>query len=432
MHESLKAGPPTIVIRDDQAAFYQDIVDGRHASGPRGRLVFCVSTDDLDEGKGDPYVALGLAKYLLELGWGVSLWPRSRWHETPSPAPTVAIVMVESFIPGMLPSSTAAIAWVRNWASAWAALPYLNEFDGIWSSSHASAALLDAHYGGEVAVVPIGVDLELFSQEPVVPRTMSVITTANFWGAERGIQTALTDLSKITPVTWFGSNGEHLVRSPSIHHADRVSFFGLASIYRQSLLVVDDLIAAAREHGNHNSRLYEAIACGAVPITNTSAGLDELGLDEVPHYADATSLATAATRLLSDPAALGALAERLRRIVTERHSYRTRAQEVSPLLDAAVARSAARGERPALLRWSTAERRKLHEAETLRDGHLITVRRLERDLVRAEQELADLRVSRESIESELTKLQNSRTQRLARTVGAALSPFGRLLGRARH
>lgn len=377
----------TALIDKSQQAFYDEMVRGVHANGERGRIIFCVSTDDLSEGRGDPYVALGLAKYLNREGWGVSLWPMSRWHEVPTPAPTVAIAMVESFIPGMLPATTATIAWIRNWADSWAQLPYLEEFDGIWTSSQLSTEVMNEHYSGRVFTVPIGVDLELFANRGGGRRTLPVITTANFWGAERTIQKSLATLARTTQVTWFGANGEHLVVDSAVHHADRVDFFGLPSIYARSIVVVDDLIDAAKVYGNQNSRLFEAIASGAVPVTNTRLGLDSLGLGEVPSYSDEASLAATVTSLLSSRTTTSELATRLRETVIARHSYESRAAEVQPHIATALARAASRDDRPAILAWANEERRRLQSAESLRDGHLITIRRMERELEQLQRKL---------------------------------------------
>lgn len=409
-------------VDTDQAAFYAEMVAGVHAEGPRGRVLFCVSTDDLDEGKGDPYVALGLGRYLIDEGWGVSLWPMNRWHEAPVPEPTVAIVMLDSFIPGKLPAATATIAWIRNWTDTWAELPYLDEFDGLWCSSPESARALRERVSFPVAVVPIGVDLELFSpRRDDEPRTLPVVTTANFWGAERQVQSALTALASATEVTWFGANRDHLARSASINHADKVSFFGMPSVYAQSKIVVDDLIEPARGYGTHNSRLFESIACGAVPVTNSANGLADLGLEEVPTYTDDASLQRVVTQLLADDGARVELAQRLRAVVMEGHSFRTRAAFVAPLIDDAILKARDRRRRPAMLAWATEERSKLQSAERLRDGHLITVRRLERELEVVERALGNLRKSEAELSTSLRALEASRLHRIAEKISRAVA-----------
>ena len=118
-HPSIPTSPAPSPLADEYAA----IARGDHATGDRGTIRFAVSTDDPTEGKGDLFVALGLARALRAEGWGVAMWPIRRWAEE-VPADTAVLVnMIESFVPGLVPSGTATIAWVRNWTAQWATLP---------------------------------------------------------------------------------------------------------------------------------------------------------------------------------------------------------------------------------------------------------------------------------------------------------------------
>ncbi|WP_175475930.1 hypothetical protein, partial [Curtobacterium sp. MCBA15_016] len=151
---------PTAPTSSPLAADYAAIAAGDHAEGPRGTVRFAVSTDDPAEGKGDLYVALGLARALRDAGWGVAMWPITRWADPVPDDTAVVVVMIESFVPGRVPPSTALVAWVRNWTAKWAALPYLDEFEAIWTSSSTARDAVATHYDGPVEIVPIGVDLE--------------------------------------------------------------------------------------------------------------------------------------------------------------------------------------------------------------------------------------------------------------------------------
>jgi len=384
--------PTTPSPARDAASLYEALARGEGTAGDNGHVLFCVSTVDLSQGAGDLYVALGLAAALHRAGWGVSFWPTERWDDVPEHRVDVAVVMIESFVPGLLAPSTATIAWVRNWTASWARLPYLNDFDGVWASSEASARHLSSSYDGTIDLVPIGVDLDVFGAGAVPPvlRDMSVVTTANFWGAERKIQGALDDLAERVPVDWFGANGDHLVRSPHITHHDRVDFFALPEVYARSLLVVDDLIEPAREFGTHNSRIYEALACGALPLVNTPDGLAELGLERLPTYDDAGSLSDVALGLLADPERTEALVSSLSATVRERHSYDHRVDGAVASIERARVRSGTRTSRPTMLTWATLQQERLRRAVREGDGHLITVRALEREIVGLRDEIGAL------------------------------------------
>lgn len=409
----------------DAADLYQALARDELADGERGRVLFCVSTVDLSQGAGDLYVALGLAAALHRAGWGVSFWPTERWDDAPDDVADVAVVMIESFVPGLLSPATATVAWVRNWTASWARLPYLDQFDAVWASSEAASRHLSAVYPRPVDVVPIAVDPDVFEPSPAT-RDLQVVTTANFWGAERKIQRALDRLAASTPVDWFGANGAHLERSPHIRHHDRVDFFALADVYSRSVLVVDDLIDPAREFGTHNSRIYEALACGALPLVNTPDGLDELGLGALPVYADADSLETVALGLLDDPDRTGRLVDALRRVVLERHTYDHRLPTVTASFDTARSGAAGRAARPPMLSWATLQQERLRHAVREGDGHLITVRRLEKEITVLRDEIGALQADLLATVGPLEELDELKSSKAYRALERYRSVVGRV------
>ena len=421
--------PEQHTTADDQAALYRALANGEHRSGPRGTIAFAVSTDDVDAGAGDLYVALGLAKYLQRLGWGVCTWPTSRWDTAVPEDVTVVVSMIESFVPGLVPAQTPVVAWVRNWTEVWAALPYLDQFDAVWASSSAARDRVAESYTGPTRVLPIGVDLELFSgprpDADVGP--IDVLTTVNFWGAERAGTAAIDVLAESRAVVWYGANREHLPRSARIDHRGRASFFDLPAVYGAASVVVDDVIPPARAYATHNSRLYEGLASGALVVTNCAEGLEELGLRDVPTYTDGPSLVAAVTDVDR------ALADRLRTVVVERHSYASRAATVDADLQVVLDehRAQPRPDRGPLLVWATHLQERLRNAERDRDVHMagvhdinerllsalaavedggrtIAARTAERDAAIAERDLLATR---------LDEVTRSRAYRLAHRVG---------------
>ncbi|WP_353828600.1 glycosyltransferase family protein [Agromyces sp. SYSU T0242] len=352
----------------DIRAEYERLVSGGAAEGERGRILFYVSTTDLDEGKGDVYVAAGLAKHLARLGWGVDFRGVDRWTEAVPDGVDAIVAMLESFIPGHVPQEVRRVAWIRNWSRTWADLPFLEEYDEIWCSSEASRAHLADRFRGPVAVLPIGVDADLFRAERATSRPHEVITTANFWGVARELQSAIAPLAARRSLTWYGANAGLAELPEGVHARSRVAFFELPRVYAEAELVVDDLIPAAKEFGTHNSRLFEAIACGAIPIVNTREGLDELGLGAVPAYDSPESLLAIADGLLDDPEGREQLRESLRAVVTERHGYAARAEVASERLEALRRRAPADDAYERLLAWTT-DLREDHRAADLALDH---------------------------------------------------------------
>lgn len=341
-------------------AEYEALAAGDYAEGSRGRLLFVVSTTDLAQSHGDVYVALGLAKYLRRLGWGITLWPATRWADPTPEGFEAAIVMIESFVPGLVHPDTRLIAWVRNWTEHWAELPYLEIFDQIWCSSELAVPRLQEVYSGTVGVLKLGTDVELFTRASV-ERDRGVVTTANYWGTDRTLSPALELVAQEEPVTWFGRNMEYLDLPAGIDHSRRVDYFSLPLVYSTWRFVIDDAIPAAAEYGMQNSRLYDAIACGATVITNNALGLDSLGLQDVATYETPGDMVECLRSLRADPDA-AAKTEALRSTVVGNHTYAHRAEEANRFLELPRRTTA---ERTALLGWSTKIREELRVTDNL-------------------------------------------------------------------
>jgi hypothetical protein len=403
-------------VDENQRAEYEQIVTGARSHGPNGRILFSVSTDSLDEGRGDLFVALGLAKYLSRLGWGVGVWPMSRWGTDIDDDVDVVISMLESFVPGLMPDRTARIAWVRNWTDAWAELPFLAQFDGVWASSSAAADKLAPLYGRTVPVVPIAADDELFAAgDDEVDMTVS--TTVNSWGTPRQIDSVLGELARHVDVSLFGTRS-HEQTVPHAAHAGAVSYFSLPDAYRRSLIVIDDLIEQARVYGNQNSRLFESISAGALPITNVREGLDELGLGAVPSYGTAGELIELVQGFSADRAGCRELLEGLQSVVAARHTFQTRATEAEPLIRQAIETAAARAPRPELFRTVAEQSARLIFTSTISDHRQAELEREQAVTESLREELEEAALSLEGLRSELAvcmeELMAFRERRLTR------------------
>ena len=410
----------TIAEASDQRLLYEELVRGTHADGPLGVITFCVSTTDFASGKGDIFVAAGLGRYLAELGWGIRFWPEERWGEELDT--DIAVVMLESFVPGLVGTETRIIGWNRNWTITWANLPYLSEFDEIWCSSEASAELVQKSFAGPVAVVPIAADPALFSLGDSA-RTLAVSTTVNDWGVEREITRSVSTLASEVDLWWFGTSHFSVRPVPGIHRRPLVDYFSVNSIYQQSVLVLDDAIDSAKEFGAQNSRLFEAIAAGAVPITNCETGLAELGLAEVPTYAGEADLAKTVSGLLENADERAELQSRLRAVVLTRHTFEARAAQVHPRLTALRTTPVRRSGRSPVLVMAALDRNRLIAAQTKLETAHRAIAKLDALSATAMAGLADTKLQleataqdRDNLAMELARTTSSRTFRLVVSV----------------
>jgi spore maturation protein CgeB len=124
---------------------------------------------------------------------------------------------------------------------------------------------------------------------------------------------------------------------PAVAPLDRgpLDYDRVPDAYRSTRLVVDDANeGSTRDLGLMNSRVFDALAAGALVVTNNVVGARELMDDDFPTWSGPDELAATVGGLLADPARADALLERYRAIVLERHTYEHRARELRDLVEA--------------------------------------------------------------------------------------------------
>jgi glycosyltransferase involved in cell wall biosynthesis len=322
------------VTDDPLRSSYEREVSRRDFSGQPGngpRVAMAVLTTDLYEGRGDVYVAAGIGRQLRATGAGVAYLPIDDWEAMPDGTDAV-VAMLPGFRPSLVPTAVRCVAWVRNEMEAWLAHPELALFDGLMVSSDQARAAISRVYDGPTTVLRIGVDPELFAPPGPGEDRHGVVGTVNFWGKERDLHRALQAGPTTVPLALFGRD-TGLPPALAGYSAGPVSFFALPGLYRQATVVLDDFNHTTVGWGNVNSRLYEALACGALVVTNTDRGLVEVGLGEVPTFGDGVDLNSLLEGLLADGAGTADLAARLSATVRTRHGYPSRAAELLRFLE---------------------------------------------------------------------------------------------------
>ena len=310
------------------AEYRAELSSPRMASG--SGIGFAVSTTKFGEGRGDLFVATGLGRYLRRRGHETLYFPPETWQEA------LGIEWVVAMLPGFRPSALGVepkvVGWARNAFGEWLAHPELERFHVILTSSPRFVEEAQKVYSGDIHLLPIGVDLELFEPPAIWTRSRAgVVTTTNHWGGERELFQALRSSRVDYSLDIYGQPAG---LSPELHphYLGPVDYFELPGIYWRAQVVLDDSHPAVIGWGAVNSRIFDTIAAGALPVTNSDLGLDSLGLAEVPTYTAPEELNPLVDRLLGDRDGTAALVEKLGTVVRERHSYDKRAEHLAAIL----------------------------------------------------------------------------------------------------
>ncbi|GAA1731085.1 hypothetical protein GCM10009809_28260 [Isoptericola hypogeus] len=328
----------TAVVRTSRAravtAEYEALVAGVAPVADQGlEFDFLVSTVDFSHGRGDLFVAAGLARALVARGHGARLSDQPEWYRARDVG-TVVVVMVAGADVRRIPAVATRVAWIRNRTSDWLRSPGLGLYDAVISSSELSRREVLRTFDGPTGVCRIGFDPDLFSDEGCA-RAVAAVSTANHWGGHRVVHEALLHLSqRDVPVDWYGVDRSGREALSSVHRGE-LAYVDVPDVYRAARVTVDDMQDSSLDHGHLNSRLFEALACGSLVVVNSGLGLAEAGLDGVPVYRSAAELEEIVERAAAGE--YDTLTKDLHQRVVREHSFAARAEQFEALARDAIA-----------------------------------------------------------------------------------------------
>ncbi|HSQ37460.1 MAG TPA: glycosyltransferase, partial [Acidimicrobiia bacterium] len=317
----------------------RDVLGGSGVwTGGKARTVAITVTDDKESrGRGDYYTAHGLGEAFAAEGWNVlyAEGVRDRWYRLPDDVDLV-VSLLDTYDVRSAPEGAFTIAWVRSWIDRWLSRPWFDDFDLVVTSSDKAAGLIAAASGSRPPVLPLAADPGLFHPGPPHPSFVAdVVFTGNNWGVERKI-IPLLDIHPDERFLLFGKNWD---RDPRMgrYWRGHVPHQLLAEVYRSVKIVLDDTVCPL-EQALLNTRVFEALASGALVITDNVEGSGELFDGLLPTYRDRFELRRQLNRFLADDEERCRLAGQLRQRVLEHHTYARRARGFCDLALAGVER----------------------------------------------------------------------------------------------
>jgi spore maturation protein CgeB/GT2 family glycosyltransferase len=301
------------------------LLAGDPAWGDGPHLGIVRSSNDPAGGWGDHATAQQLGAAARALGWRVSFIGERDDPASPVPGDLdIALVLVDGWDLRALPAQTLACAWVRNWTERWLSRPWLDRCDVLLASSSRAVAALQEATGRTVELMPLAADPDRFTPRPPgVEPTLDWVLCAHRWGEPRAIEAALHDGLPGHGAIHGRGWGAAGLAGPA---AEPLSRDELPAAYRDARVVLDDTAATTLEHDFVNARVFEALACGTLVITNGAAGVRELFDDDFPVWSTPEDCAGQLRRLLAEPDRAAELASRYRRTVLAHHTYAHRAR----------------------------------------------------------------------------------------------------------
>jgi O-antigen biosynthesis protein len=300
------------------------------------RAAITVTNEDPTAGFGDWYTAHELGNALGLIEWSVDYAPRlrDRWYQLGDDL-ALFIALLPQFDVERAPQGAVRVAWIRNWVDRWIDNESFERYDLAVCATSAFAKRVEARSSVPTLVLPLATNPERFSRVAVDPDLVADYAfTGNHWNVDR----PMLDRIEVRPGEDFRiyGRGWDEVAEARPYFRGPLPYSRLPDLYSSTPVILDD--TATPNLPALNSRVFDALATGALVITDNPDGSAEFFDGRLPAATTSQELRTALDHYLGDDDARTELVTELRERVLAEHSYRRRAEQFVTAADDLVTR----------------------------------------------------------------------------------------------
>ncbi len=294
-----------------------------------------ITVTDLDQaaGFGDWYTARELGDAFASQGWTVRYIQRKHDEWSSVRDIDVVIALLPQFDPRTLPSGTISVAWVRNWVDRWIENDGFDAYHTVVASTETFAEHIRQSSLHNPAVIPLATNPDRFTPgEPDMSLRCDYTFAGSAWGGPRDI----VDNLEVRPqedFKLFGKGWDRFGRGTR-YWRGHLAYDRLPALYSSTKIVLDDTVEPNLP--SLNSRVFDALAAGALVITDNEHGSEEWFEGLLPTYSDRSELREQLDHFLSDTQARSDLVDQLRELVLDRHTYARRATQFEHAIEANI------------------------------------------------------------------------------------------------
>ncbi|MCD8151207.1 MAG: glycosyltransferase [Clostridiales bacterium] len=305
-------------------------------------VAFAVTEATEDTTAGDYFTALELSCALEKLGYNVKFLSRrgkTDWYNVGMKV-DVLISMLDAYDITKVcncKNDLITIAWARNWFDRWCEQEYFGQYDMVFASSETACRYIEERSGRKAILFPIATNADRFAAEVKITAKekerfkSDYAFTGSYWNVKREIMDDLTpsDISYTGKI--FGANWEQVEKYRDCTQGF-VKYKDMPKIYRNTKIVIDDANHVTRAFGAVNSRVFDALAAGALVLTNGTIGAEETFHGMLPSFTGKAELEAKLTYYLEHEEDRLELVTQLKNFVLENHTYDVRAQKLREIL----------------------------------------------------------------------------------------------------
>ena len=302
------------------------------------KISFVVTESGGDAAAGDYFTASELGKSLKKFGWNINFLSRQGmhdWYDVDNDT-DILISLLDVYDPRKIRCSNKSlikIAWPRNWFERWAQNPGLSKYDLILASSETACKYIKEKTGLKTFLFPIATNPEEFNDK--IPSNEQYLSdycfTGSYWDDPRDIINLLDPESLPYDFKLFGKNWEKVDKFRN-YYQGFLNYSEIPEAYASCKIVIDDINRGAKDFGAVNSRVYDALASGALVITNDTIGAEETFKGKLPAFKSKEELnALIEYYLTNDDERITKIKE-LQEFVLINHTYKKRGNFLKEIL----------------------------------------------------------------------------------------------------
>ena len=129
----------------------------------------------------------------------------------------------------------------------------------------------------------------------------------------------------------YGKNWEKVEKFKD-YYQGFIEYAKLPYLYASTKIVIDDANIATKKYGSVNSRVFDALASGALVITNGELGAKETFNGLLPYYHSKKELHDQINYYLTNEEVRMAKVKELQKIILQNHTYTQRAKSLKNVL----------------------------------------------------------------------------------------------------